>query len=355
MNKCSDIEKKLPYYIEGYVSSQEQETISKHLASCSNCTHIFEELKKTFTILNNIDEIEPPPWLSRKIMAQVREESERKKGILKRIFFPLHIKIPAEVFAVCLVITMAIYIFKITDPQVNSIESYNETKITAEYPYNKIEQKEHTRTEQPPAVSKEKIMPEKKYKKDTDKPVTAKKDGADIVASMEELPVPQLSVPNTTEPSATKLIEEEHREYLYQPSPSSSAMSNNTVKKKNTITANDKKQVHRSYSDSDSIVGILQLKSSDAKRQQNITITVKKGNIIYIKEKIKAILKNSGATELKEELREDTGIITAVLPACNLIELHEKFKIIGEIKENPPLYDIPGENIFVLIEIIQTE
>jgi len=44
-----------------------------------------------------------------------------------------------------------------------------------------------------------------------------------------------------------------------------------------------------------------------------------------------------------------------VLPACNLIELHEKFKIIGEIKENPPLYDIPGENIFVLIEIIQTE
>ena len=60
---------------------------------------VLEDLRKTVELVKGLEEVEPPPWLAQKIMAHVKDESEKEVGIFRRLFYPLRVKIPLEAFA----------------------------------------------------------------------------------------------------------------------------------------------------------------------------------------------------------------------------------------------------------------
>jgi len=109
---CTDREKQLPAYLEGDLSSMEMEELRDHLASCENCRKALEDLNKTGRLVRDLEEVSPPPRLKSQIMARVRKEADGKRGILRKFFFPLYIKIPVQAFAVVVISVFAFYLYR---------------------------------------------------------------------------------------------------------------------------------------------------------------------------------------------------------------------------------------------------
>lgn len=114
---CEDREKKLPAYLEGELPPGELEEIETHLLSCETCRRTFEHLKATDHLVRSLAEVETPPWLKQQIMTRVREVHAQKKGFWHKFFFPLHVKIPVQAFAVIVITVLAFYVYRQDEPQ----------------------------------------------------------------------------------------------------------------------------------------------------------------------------------------------------------------------------------------------
>jgi hypothetical protein len=359
MNRCADIENSLSAYLEGEVTSPEQKLIEEHLAACRQCSKLLEDLKKTTELVRSLEEIEPPPWFKQKIMARVREEAEEKKGIFRKLFFPIHIKIPIEVFATCLVVVMAVYVFKSTGPEIKSLQAPSEPLQTAD----SVDQRYVKAVPAPAPVFKGKTVHEERYEKDTVEVSQAPKGGTGSVTpggtsvspppSVMPIPAPVLSDSAGTAPARiVKEQEIEEKREIFKSTPSSAGASEFTHKKKGDIAASDMEMQYRLGRETPP--GQLQLKASAAKKPQTINIKVKADNTAFAGREIEDLLNRSNVTNIKRESREGTEIITATIPAQKLKELYEKLKAVGEIKENILLYNIPEEEIAVRIEIVSS-
>jgi hypothetical protein len=113
---CRDIENNLPAYLEDLLPSEEKEKVRKHLASCPSCSKALEDLQKTETLLQGLQEVEPPPWLKQKIMAQVREEARQEKGFFRKLFSPWQYKIPLQTIALLFIAVLAFQIYREEEP-----------------------------------------------------------------------------------------------------------------------------------------------------------------------------------------------------------------------------------------------
>jgi hypothetical protein len=90
----------LSAYLDGAVSAAQKSQIERHLEECSDCRNTLHELEKTIHHVRSLGEVEPPPWLAVKVMARVREEAGRKRGMLRRLLqVPLRWRIPVEAAA----------------------------------------------------------------------------------------------------------------------------------------------------------------------------------------------------------------------------------------------------------------
>jgi len=151
--ECKDIQKRLSAYIEKAVSSKQKAAIDKHLKQCKGCRQELADLKKTIQYVQQLKDVEPPRWLVQKIMARVRAEAEQKPGIIKRLFYPLYIKLPLEAVAVIFIAVGTLYIFKTMQPQMQLAKIPTETREMAPAPATA------PKKEAPAALSKESPAP----------------------------------------------------------------------------------------------------------------------------------------------------------------------------------------------------
>jgi hypothetical protein len=138
---CNDIENRLPAYLEDLLSPEERKSITGHLASCPRCSRAFADLKKAKELVLGLGEVEPPPFFEQRIMSQVREEAGRKQGILRRLFYPLHIKVPIQALATLLVAVLAFHVYQTGDPEMKQmappplpLTELGKGRVTAESP-----------------------------------------------------------------------------------------------------------------------------------------------------------------------------------------------------------------------------
>lgn len=102
----SDVRNNLSAYLDHALSEATCREIENHLSGCPSCRQTLEELSHVVDTIRQIPPIEPPPWLTARIMARVRAEAMPTPGLLHRLCNPLHIKIPLEAAAlICLCIT----------------------------------------------------------------------------------------------------------------------------------------------------------------------------------------------------------------------------------------------------------
>ncbi len=118
---CNEIENRLPAYLENLLSPEEKKNIEGHLASCPRCSRAYEDLKKTEEIVQDLTEVEPPPFFEQRIMSRVREEAAQKQGILRKLFYPLYIKIPIQALATLLVAVIAFSVYRTVIPELKDL------------------------------------------------------------------------------------------------------------------------------------------------------------------------------------------------------------------------------------------
>lgn len=138
---CNEVENRLPAYLEDLLSPEEQKNIAEHLSSCPRCSRAFADLKKAEQLVRGLGEVEPPPFFEQRIMSRVREEAGRKQGILRRLFYPLHIKVPIQALATLLVAVLAFYVYQTGDPEMKRmaplpipLTELGKSRTTAESP-----------------------------------------------------------------------------------------------------------------------------------------------------------------------------------------------------------------------------
>ena len=112
----SDIRHKLSEYLDSSISAREKTEIENHLKTCQQCSDALQALRKTIEHIKTFEEIDPPAWMTQKIMASVRAEAEGKKSIFQRLFYPLTVKLPIQAIAVLFLAVTGFYIYQNIQP-----------------------------------------------------------------------------------------------------------------------------------------------------------------------------------------------------------------------------------------------
>ena len=114
---CKEIEDLLPGMIDGALSDVEMKRIETHLETCASCRKALADLRMSDERVKNLEEVMPPPWLKTRVMAQIRKEARQKEGILRKLFFPLHVKVPIQALATVLIAFVAWNVYKTGEPE----------------------------------------------------------------------------------------------------------------------------------------------------------------------------------------------------------------------------------------------
>jgi hypothetical protein len=112
----NSIRHKLSEYIDGTVSQEEKAWIEEHLKACEKCSDALHELQKTIEHVRQIDEVEPPAWMTQKIMAKARA-IEQKKSFYERLYSAFVVKLPVKAVAVVFLAAIAFYMYRDIRPQ----------------------------------------------------------------------------------------------------------------------------------------------------------------------------------------------------------------------------------------------
>lgn len=111
----NELRHRLSEFIDNAMPPRERTEMEEHLRTCSECGSALQELQKTIEQLNTVEEVEPPAWMSQKIMARVRSEAE-KRSLFRRIFSPLALRLPVRAVAVLFLAVTAFYIYRTIQP-----------------------------------------------------------------------------------------------------------------------------------------------------------------------------------------------------------------------------------------------
>ena len=341
--ECKDVRERLSAYLGEGVSSEEKRRLEQHLESCPQCRGALEELKKAGALIRGLEEVEPPAWLTGKIMARVRAEGERKKGIFQTLFYPLHIKVPIEALAMVLIAVVAVYVFRAVEPEMKKAPLPGPigpvvTREEAPKPYRE------SRVESGPVGGKAAL------------PADQEKDTGRIGA-----PAPVQSSPASpaTEPpsAALKGTASESRAEGAKAAGSLKKQDFAELKQAPRSAAKEEENIALSSRAKDAreeqkFAAAPTMKEREALKPKPLAVTIRAKDLLAAGEEVQRLLVELGAGKIERESQETKEVLTAELPGRKGKEFFEKLKAIGEIKEKGKPLHIPEGNIFVRVEIV---
>jgi hypothetical protein len=354
---CQEIQKSLSSYLERLLSSEEKKFVEGHLSSCAQCRDSLAELKKTKDLLRNLDDVEPPPWLTAKIMARVRDEKEQRANFLKKLFFPFHIKVPLQALSVILVGVIVFQVYRLVEPEKNVTHAPSPPSLVAE--------KKEMQEETPPDAAKSAEAPSSRSQQNTTAgKVAVKKDenaqpisgaqgrgvqkpGNVSVPAGESAPVMAQSAPEEKSKKEVAGLANAPR----QTEPSGQRTYGGTPEDAEKTTALLDKKGTGGEPGTPVPAETVKQQPSYANQQPMPLIIVSAHDSTAAKKIAEDMVKQLGGKEIETMTQGTIEIMIAELPSEKIKELSEKLKSLGEIKVEPRLSDLPEGTFRVRIEI----
>lgn len=113
--------KNLSAYLDGAVTPEEKVLLEEHLEACPECRAELRELAETVSRLRSLGHEEPPPWLTVKVMARIRQEAGLERGLLRRLFTPFGWKLRLEAVALVFLTVTGYLVYRSVSPEVGSV------------------------------------------------------------------------------------------------------------------------------------------------------------------------------------------------------------------------------------------
>ena len=341
--ECKGVQEKLSAYVEGDVSSDEKRHIEQHLNSCQKCRTALEDLKNAGELVRGIEDVEPPAWLTEKIMSRVRAEEGREKGIFRKLFYPLHVKVPIEALATVLIAVVAVYVFRAAEPEMKRAQlSLPTGTVTSEEEAPRPHWEPRTELQAP--GGKEAFKAEQKkdagltgsvppaqssLSRPTEEPTAVQKKESSLKSHEEGRKV------------ADALKKQELAELKQAPQSATSEEGKINLANRAEVT-----RERRGLAAAPMSKGSAVMKSGPA------IVTISAKDIRAAGEEVEKLLGQVGAWKIEKESLEGKEVLTAELKGQKRKELLEKLKAIGEIKEKGKTLDMPEGDISLRIEIV---
>jgi hypothetical protein len=117
MSYCDEVQRDIAAYMDNLLPKETRRAMEQHIRSCTECRKALSEFETVQGLIKGLDEVEPPPGFTFRIMAEIRETEARSRGLLERLFRPLSVKIPIHAIATLLIVVVALYVYKATEPE----------------------------------------------------------------------------------------------------------------------------------------------------------------------------------------------------------------------------------------------
>ncbi|MEN6321650.1 MAG: DUF2275 domain-containing protein [Syntrophaceae bacterium] len=361
MMTCKDVEYNLPAYLEDALSPQEKSLVEEHLTACPQCKKALAHLEKTGTLLKEMEEVEPPPWFTQKIMSQVRKETKPKESFSRRLFYPLHIKIPIQALATVLIAVIAFQIYRVGEPELQVVVAppaavFESGKVQA--PVASQKSPEFA----PAPTAKGKSAPIERAKQDADMFAPSPPERSEDATRREEMRFRdevKLHKP---------VITEEKRETVKDKS-NEARQTASSVKQQEfpqTLPAQPQEYKMEERSDYEDFAKAKKAKkeyeSAPAAAPQVMGAAVSKLEHIRIAvhvtdaeasvKEVEALLSTFDARKVQRRSHEGKDVITAELRVQKLSALVQKLKAIGDTEGGGIPADIRGRDVFIRVEIL---
>lgn len=356
--ECGDVRRKLSAYMEDLLSSEEKKMIDNHLSSCEQCAVRLEELKTTHSLVKGLDDMEPPPWLTQKIMTRVREEEDRNAGFLKKLFYPFSIKVPVQVLGIILIAVVAFQIYRTAEPDKPITHA---PPLPSPSVKEKVVQEESSgflgKTADAPRSPSARIPIDDKVaaEKDTRSAVGDSAREMDNQRRREQMPAsPQpfgktsrkmkleTAAENESSAAAPPPQTESLGEFRYEEIPHDEEKTDALLsgrgaepKSRDVVLQEQSKEQPAPAAGTSVSLFVVQTK-----------------RLAHARAATENILKDLGGKDIEQISRSTGEVISADLPSGKIKEFHERLKTAGDLKTAPPLSELPPGIIRVRIEII---
>ncbi len=164
---CEEIKKLLSEYIDDTLDMQMKTLIKEHLATCKACSEELVSLKAYIKELSSLKEVEAPEDFLEKVHERVEQRFKFEK-IMRKLFFPIRIKVPLKLVAVVATVLLAIAITNMIQPIRRILYVPLAPKpVTDKKEHMKVQKKLEVRKRdaEPGAVSEELITPPSRKEK----------------------------------------------------------------------------------------------------------------------------------------------------------------------------------------------
>ena len=333
MKECKQIENKLPLYLDDSLSGFDKKAVEEHLKSCPACSKTMTELKKTQSLVNSLADVEPPAWFKQKIMVSVREEAE-KKSWLRKLFYPLKIKIPVQIFATICIAVLAAYVYRSGEDRMKEVATSYVPSPAIEVqkeqlPERKLKTSSHEGVQKEQSIKKQKLISPAKGE-------APEKDFAPAASAVARDENEQVAGTPVTKSIVTT---EATDRYEKAPLAKSEMMAENRLEKKKETS-----------------VGDVVMKAARAPQVQ----TMVKSSIISLRVadrdkamiEIEKLLEKYEAKNITRQKKQNKSILTARLENQKIEDLKDHLKKIGQIEFKDTATNSFEDEIAVVIEIV---
>ena len=117
--ECLRAKELLSDYLDGILDTQSAAPLETHLAGCTRCRRQLDALKALVSELNRLDPVKPPHDFIDQIHERLEPRS-RRDTIVKKLFFPLRIKLPLELAAAAAMVVLIIGVIGIEHKELST-------------------------------------------------------------------------------------------------------------------------------------------------------------------------------------------------------------------------------------------
>ncbi len=308
-------------YLDGAVKPREKAIIEKHLETCTQCREEITDISKIIRLARNLEDVESPAWLTQKIMGKVRADNEQKRGMLRKLFYPLHFKLPIEIAAVAFLAVTAFYINQSIHLGTTLVETPQlETKaqnvlpkkaVGNRGPENPVEVMKKTEG-RPPLIasngssarsSQSRLEQSSSYSKLASEPL---RSGSGLTSGNGAVPLPSIG--------------NEREKHSF---PSSGVNRDALGADRVSSSGTQQKQP----------TPMIEAIPPDERGEKSIRITLSVKDSAAARNEIEKALRNLGGKMIKHEYAGNTDVLVAEIDSYQLKSLLEKVRALGKVDE----------------------